>query len=421
MYGYYNEGLFRSEPSSDFLRNRLVKVMTQIASLKSDVFEANTIEEIERNYLEQARVSPIHLFPEQKEMDMDEVDIRIDVTRQPFYNPNFDDATIIVKGYKVTTDIPFDGDPELFNVTPSSYTLRRFEGQVVERNLRLTLEIKRDEVDDNGEVIARKIDDEIKSFTGMLTSLENDVNSYNAQLEEKIHNAVSSRFNELNKLRTLKTALKIPMKASSSPNPLNRITMHDSRITPLAAKSNGETGYYIAQKDYEDILDVIRSMGTSMETNRAAERQDEEGLRDILLAGLSSSIKGGNAGGELFRKSGKTDVSIIFDNKAAFVAECKLWKGRQYINEGINQLLGYITWRDVKVSLVIFNKEAKDFSRIQKQIPNIFQSRDDYVRDDGKQPNGEWRFVLQKPDDKDRHIAIHVFIFDVREKDSPNP
>lgn len=421
MYGYYSEGLFRSEPSSEFLRNRLAKVMAQVTDLKSDVFEANTIEEIERNYLEQARVSPIHLFPDQKEMDIDEVDIHIDATRQPFYNPNFDDATIVVKGYKVTVDVPFDGDSELFNVTPSRYTLKRFEGQVIERSLRLTFEIRRNEVDDKGEVIARKIDDEIKSFTSMLVSLENDVNSYNVQLEERIHNAVSSRFNELNKLKTLKTALKIPMKASSSPNPLNRIIMRDNRITPLSTKPNEETGYYIAQKDYEDILDVIRGMGTSMETNRAAERQDEEGLRDILLAGLSSSIKGGNAGGELFRKSGKTDISIIFDNKAAFVAECKLWKGKQYINEGINQLLGYITWRDVKVSLVIFNKEAKDFSRLQKQIPDIFQSRDDYVRDGGKQPNGEWRFVLQKPDDKDRHVTFHVFMFDVREKGSPNP
>ncbi len=420
MYRYHNEGLFSSEPSSEFLRNRLVKVTTQIANLESNVFEANTIEEVERNYLEQARVMPIHLFSERKDMDIDEVDIRIDATRQPFYNPGFDDPIIVVKGYKITVDVPFDGDPELFNVTPSSYTLRRFEGQVVGENLRLIFEIKRNEVDDKGEVIVHKIDDEIKTFTSMLKSLENDVNGYNAQLEEKIHSAVSSRFNELNKLKSLKTALKIPMKASSSPNPLNRITMRDNRIMPLATKSNGETGYYIAQKDYEDILDVIRSMGTSMETNRAAEHQNEEGLRDILLAGLSSSIKGGSAGGELFRKSGKTDISIIFDNKAAFVAECKLWKGKQYINEGINQLLGYITWRDVKVSLVIFNKEAKDFSRLQKQIPDIFRSRDDYVRDDGEQSNGEWRFILQKPDDKERHITIHVFMFDVREKNSPN-
>ena len=34
-----------------------------------------------------------------------------------------------------------------------------------------------------------------------------------------------------------------------------------------------------------------------------------------------------------FRKKGKTDIRIEFENRAAFVAECKLWKGEKKILE----------------------------------------------------------------------------------------
>src|SRR5690606_37336858 len=151
---------------------------------------------------------------------------------------------------------------------------------------------------------------------------------------------------------------------------INKITVKVQKLAPLSKKTE-DIGATISSDDYEAILESIRSMGASMETSRASESQDEETLRDVLLVGLSSSIKSGFVGGELFRKLGKTDISIPFENKSAFIAECKLWKGEKYIDEGISQLLGYVTWRDAKLSLIIFNKDNKQFSSIQGQIEGI--------------------------------------------------
>ena len=81
---------------------------------------------------------------------------------------------------------------------------------------------------------------------------------------------------------------------------------------------------YIKDSDYENINNIIFMCGTSMEkTARTYYNNQEEELRDILLAALNTHYE--SATGETFRKIGKTDIQIEFENKAAFIGECKIW------------------------------------------------------------------------------------------------
>lgn len=70
---------------------------------------------------------------------------------------------------------------------------------------------------------------------------------------------------------------------------------------------------------------------------------------------------GGNAAGERFRRKGKTDICIEFEHRAAFVAECKLWKGPKAFGEAIDQLLGYLMSRRT-----IFLKSRKRSSWVRE-------------------------------------------------------
>ena len=70
--------------------------------------------------------------------------------------------------------------------------------------------------------------------------------------------------------------------------------------------------------------------GTAMEkTAKTYFRNNEEELRDHLLATLNTHYD--NTTGETFRKIGKTDILIEFENKAAFIGECKIWYGKETI------------------------------------------------------------------------------------------
>jgi len=75
----------------------------------------------------------------------------------------------------------------------------------------------------------------------------------------------------------------------------------------------------------------------------------------------------GQATGETFNSNGKTDILIRYENKNIFIAECKFWRGESLYLKTIDQLLGYVTYRDTKTALLIFIKN-KNFTDILNKI-----------------------------------------------------
>jgi hypothetical protein len=183
------------------------------------------------------------------------------------------------------------------------------------------------------------------------------------------------------------------------------------RPLPPAPTAPREAG--IRDEDYEHILNVIRHEGRSFEaTPSTFAKHDEEELRDIILAHLNGHYEG-DASGETFRRLGKTDIRIEVDNRAAFVAECKVWRGRQELNEGIDQLLGYLTWRDCKVALIVFNREVAGYAGLQAMMTASLEAHPDFMRALRNTQPGEWRAQLHSRDDADRHVTLHVFLFNL--------
>ena len=93
---------------------------------------------------------------------------------------------------------------------------------------------------------------------------------------------------------------------------------------------------------------------------------DEESIRTHFLIQLNGHYEG-SATGETFNSSGKTDILIRVDNRNVFIAECKFWDGPKSFSEAIDQLLGYLSWRDSKCALLILNKR-KNSSAVRKKM-----------------------------------------------------
>src|SRR5207253_7059486 len=81
----------------------------------------------------------------------------------------------------------------------------------------------------------------------------------------------------------------------------------------------------------------------------------------------------GQATGETFNFEGKADILIRAEGKNIFIAECKFWRGPESFREALEQLLGYATWRDSKLALVIFNRD-RQFSSVLEKIPEVVKS-----------------------------------------------
>jgi hypothetical protein len=123
-------------------------------------------------------------------------------------------------------------------------------------------------------------------------------------------------------------------------------------------------------EEYENILGIIRNMVQVMERSpKAFENMGEEDLRTHFLVQLNSQYEGG-ATGETFNFQGKTDILIRADGRNVFIAECKFWGGEKQFQDTIDQLLSYLSWRDTKTALIIFNRNA-NFSDVLKKITEI--------------------------------------------------
>ena len=170
----------------------------------------------------------------------------------------------------------------------------------------------------------------------------------------------------------------------------------------------------LSENAFGNIIDQIYNYGRNLEKfQNLYSKFDEEGFRDFFLPHLNSISQNHTATGETFNKKGKTDI-LIQDKEGlnVFIAECKLWKGSAEIHKAIDQLLErYVTWRDEKVALIIFNKDMKDFTELIKRASQAIKDHPLFKQDHGARKDSSFTFSFKHPDDDDRLIKLELIIF----------
>ncbi len=167
-------------------------------------------------------------------------------------------------------------------------------------------------------------------------------------------------------------------------------------------------------KEYEHILNVLRSMSLVIERSpHSFATLDEEAIRTHFLIQLNGHYEGG-ATGETFNASGKTDILIRIEDRNVFIAECKFWRGQKAFSEAVDQLLGYLSWRDSKCALLIFNK-TKDSSAIRQRMHETMEGHPEYRKTVKHEPNGDSKYIFVKKSDPGREIIITTQLFDIPE------
>ncbi len=163
------------------------------------------------------------------------------------------------------------------------------------------------------------------------------------------------------------------------------------------------------ESNYWDILQIIHETGTEMERHPGIYLgKYEETLRDYLIMVLSPHFQ--SVTGETFNKTGKTDILIRHEKENIFVAECKFWNGIKAFHEAIDQLLGYLTWRDSKAAMVCF-VENKELNPVLEQIESETANHPCYVKYYGKQVDSWFSFEFHLKDDHTRSVKLAVLCF----------
>lgn len=163
---------------------------------------------------------------------------------------------------------------------------------------------------------------------------------------------------------------------------------------------------------YDDILGIIKNMVLVIERSPDTFKgMREEDLRNHFLVQLNGQYQG-QASGETFNGSGKTDILIRHDGRNLFIAECKFWQGPASLTAAVDQLLSYTTWRDTKTAILLFNRN-KAFTDVLAQVPTVLAAHPQFARALPYHEETGHRCVLRQKDDPQRHLTLTVLAFNI--------
>jgi hypothetical protein len=259
-----------------------------------------------------------------------------------------------------------------------------------------------------------EIDRYTKSFADAVGYIKNDVTNHNNSALNTIKQALARKRDLAQSTTGAIDSLGIPIKRVGEEPTFAIPTKRRNKPYVLPAVSTGsyKPEPVLEEKEYQHILEILRSMALVIERNPSSFASlDEETIRDHFLLQLNGHYEGG-ATGETFNASGKTDILIREDNKNVFIAECKFWHGQKAFGEAVNQLLSYLTWRDSKCALLIFNK-TKDSSSVRQKMHEVMEALPEHRKTELHKPDRDSRYILVKSSEPGKDIIVTTQLYDI--------
>ena len=412
--------LFSSKEVRQFTTELMNKINGDIQSFSDQKIKGCDDDEWVEYYYSKYSLYPIVLYENNITQSM--IEEKIKKYNHWHKHNQFENEYFMIDGYCIVFTIPYDGSAELLKLKPSTYIMTSFEvvnlvcpsddnyGEISLEFKYTNQELK--EKDNPKQFVDGQFRNKFDNYKKMIGYVNSEIESFNSSIRDKIKHYLNERRKKATDYEMISEKLNIPLQMSGnapniSPIPLKRV----ERLPKVSLPQNRPISkeYSISDSDYKNINRIIHTSCTAMEdTARTFNKIGEEELRDIIISNLSTHYIQ-QVTGETFRKVGKTDIHISFENKSAFIGECKIWHGIKNFEEAINQLMGYSTWKDSKTSLIIFNKKNKDFGSVRLVIEK-------WIKENTKRYSQEnanvWQCILHRKDINE-DINLCVMIYDI--------
>jgi hypothetical protein len=263
----------------------------------------------------------------------------------------------------------------------------------------------------DAEVVKREKQGVLSNIANQNTHVTDEVAQFNLQLEELARRAVSGRKSQLLAQLNVVASLGAPLsKPAEVPQTFSvPVIAKKLMVKPSAPASSFSPNPTLDDATYQNILSIIHDVGVSLERlPRTYATRQEEILRDFLLTTLCTHYP--NSTGETFNKEGRTDILVRHEGKNIFVAECKFWAGVKMFHKTIDQVLGYLTWRESKAAIVCFVLN-NEFGPALEQIMTGTPRHPCFIRLESKKDEDWMQFEFRLPSDPTRNLHLAVLCF----------
>jgi hypothetical protein len=398
------EYLFRSMDFFAVSGSVVREMQGAIDALDEAKFLAASEDDLVKFFVSKAELHVPTLKRDDAELDQREGEVQV-------YNA-FESTFFDVPGMIFELEVPFEGEAALFGVSPTSRTTVLPTSTVGDG----VLTVVATEPNAGNKPVKQAFNEELDLIDQYLTWLRGDVAKLNEALPSAARTRIQQRRDKLMATKGIIADLGFKLKRRpDAPKtyavPVSRRQVRTRPPQPtLPAPAPPEP--VLDDTEYRNILDIMGNMALVMERSpRAFATIGEEDLRVHFLVQLNGQYEG-QATGETFNFGGKTDILIREGGGNVFIAECKYWHGSKGYGETIDQILSYLTWRDTKAAIVLFNRN-KGFSAVLDQIRSATTAHPLYGAGPVQESETRLRYVFRQKADSTREVTLTVLAFDV--------
>lgn len=399
-----DEPLFHKHELSRVIENQRAELLKELDGMADSRLLHTDLAELQCYAFEKYQLEMIELG----EPSVDEARTKMQIGRYGGYDRG---DTVTVDGQRYTLEVPFTGDRELFFCRGSTFNMNPPRGTVGQNVISTTL-IER-------QPTADQINATFEGFLNNLNQhfgwLHPEILRWNESIAAVVDSHVQARRARSEHTGAVAANLKFGLKPRTDrAATFTAPVAARKKIVPQLPSARPAAPPEPALSDaiYREILDTLQQMAEVMERSpHAYADMDEETLRFQFLVPLNAKFEG-DARGEAFNYGGKTDILITSQGRNIFIGECKIWKGEKALSEAIDQVLGYLSWRDTKAAILLFNRN-RSFSDVLAKIGPTMERHLQCVSFDGKRGETELAFTFVRPDDPGRKLKLSVLAFDI--------
>jgi hypothetical protein len=205
---------FRDGDTFATFRAQTEKVTTEINSLDNEYLLKASPAELEQYFVEKASINPLVLRSEERYI-ANQVGTQIDVSGD-FTRAVFPGERAMVRGTKIDVAIPFEGDPILWRVRASTFSINAYtEINVGQGAIVFSVTFSDDSVDPDQ--VRSEIDRHTQSLVNAVAYLKSDVDSHNRSVPETVRQTLERKRKLAQAATGAVAALGIPLKRPRNP------------------------------------------------------------------------------------------------------------------------------------------------------------------------------------------------------------
>lgn len=261
------------------------------------------------------------------------------------------------------------------------------------------------------------IRNELRLLDQVISNKNNLIQENNPSLKSAIRQIVDNRkkkvIQDKEHFKNLVNEIDIPLEVvnKNAVKPINFGIKAEMKIL-IPPKPKVKDEYVLDRNKVLTIIEIINNVAANFEVAPDTyNRLGEEDLRNIILSSLNS-VFAGKATGETFRKKGKTDILLNIEQGCILVMECKWWNGEKTLQEAIEQLFKYLTWRENHGIIILFVKN-KGFTKVLSSVEASIMEYPSHERRIEKLSESHFESYHIFPEDEEKSVAIHSLVYNL--------